>query len=100
MERQVPRRRTQILARRLRMRPEISARLAGSGDLFDRRARRPWASVNYIASHDGYTLNDVVTYEQRHNGANGEDNRDGHSENYSNNWGEEGPTENADVQAI
>jgi len=82
------------------MRPELSARLAGSGDLFDRRARRPWASVNYIASHDGSTLNDIVSYEQRHNEANGEDNKDGHSENYSCNWGEEGPTENADIQAI
>ncbi len=82
------------------MRPELSARLAGSGDLFDRRARRPWASVNYIASHDGSTLNDLVSFEQRHNEANGEDNRDGHSENYACNWGEEGPTDNADIQAI
>ena len=82
------------------MRPDISARLSGSGDLFDRRARRPWASVNYMASHDGYTLNDVVSYEQRHNEANGEENRDGHSENYSCNWGEEGPTQNAEIQAI
>ena len=81
------------------LRPELAARLSGSGDLFDRRSRRPWASVNYLASHDGYTLNDVVSYEQRHNEANGEDNRDGHGENYSCNWGVEGPTDDAAIQA-
>ena len=75
------------------MRGEFAARLAGSSDLFDRRARRPWASVNYAASHDGYTLADVVSYAERHNEANGEDNKDGHGENYSANWGAEGPTE-------
>jgi isoamylase len=74
-------------------RGELAARIAGSSDLFDRRARRPWASVNYAASHDGFTLADVVSYAQKHNEANGEDNRDGHSENYSANWGVEGPTE-------
>ncbi len=80
-------------------RADLAARLSGSADLFDRRARRPWASVNYLASHDGYTLNDVVSYEARHNEANGEDNRDGHGENYSCNWGAEGPTEEESVQA-
>ncbi|RDE04753.1 glycogen debranching protein GlgX [Sphingomonas aracearum] len=75
------------------MRGELAARMSGSGDLFDRRARRPWASVNALAVHDGYTLADTVAYEQRHNEANGEDNRDGHSENYSRNWGAEGPTD-------
>jgi isoamylase len=74
-------------------RGEVAARLAGSSDRFDRRARRPWASVNYAASHDGYTLADVVSYVERHNEANGEDNRDGHGENYSANWGVEGPTD-------
>ncbi len=74
------------------MRSDLAARLTGSGDVFDRRARRPWASVNFIAAHDGYTLADLVTYEEKHNEANGEDNRDGHSENYSRNWGAEGPT--------
>ncbi len=81
------------------MRPDLAARLAGSGDLFDRRARRPWASLNYLSSHDGYSLNDVVSYEQRHNEANGEDNKDGHSENYSRNWGAEGPTDDASIQS-
>jgi glycogen operon protein len=74
-------------------RGDVAARVAGSSDLFDRRARRPWASVNYAASHDGYTLADVVSYVEKHNEANGEDNRDGHGENYSANWGVEGPTD-------
>jgi len=80
-------------------RADLAARLSGSGDMFDRRARRPWASLNYLASHDGYTLNDVVSYEARHNEANGEDNRDGHGENYSCNWGTEGPTDDPVIQA-
>jgi isoamylase len=78
-------------------RGETAARIAGSSDLFDHRARRPWASVNYVASHDGYTLADVVTYIEKHNQANGEDNRDGHSENYSANWGAEGPTDDPGI---
>ena len=73
-------------------RPQFAARLAGSSDLFERHARRPWASINYAASHDGFTLADVVSYAQRHNEANGEDNKDGHGENYSANWGVEGET--------
>ncbi len=81
-------------------RPNVAARLAGSGDLFDRMARRPWASVNYAVSHDGFTLADVVSYAQRHNEANGEDNRDGHGENYSANWGVEGPTDDPSILAI
>jgi isoamylase len=81
------------------MRGEVAARLSGSGDLFDRRARRPWATINYLASHDGYTLNDIVSYEQRHNEANKEDNKDGHSENFSCNWGVEGPTDDPTIQA-
>ena len=71
-------------------RADFAARLAGSSDLFDRQARRPWASINYVASHDGFTLADVVSYAERHNEANGEDNKDGHGENYSANWGVEG----------
>lgn len=78
-------------------RGELAARLAGSGDLFDRRARRPWASINLLGAHDGYTLADTVSYEQRHNEANKEDNRDGHSQNYSRNWGVEGPTDDPEI---
>ncbi|MFS0773501.1 glycogen debranching protein GlgX [Sphingomonas sp. 1P08PE] len=80
-------------------RGDLAARLSGSGDLFDRRARRPWASVNLLAAHDGYTLYDTVAYEQRHNEANKEDNRDGHSENYSRNWGAEGETDDEGIKA-
>ncbi|MEP9355958.1 glycogen debranching protein GlgX [Xanthobacter sp. KR7-65] len=79
-------------------RADLAARLSGSGDIFDRRARRPWASVNYASSHDGFTLKDVVAYAERHNEANGEDNRDGHSENYSANWGAEGESEEASIR--
>ncbi|QAU34493.1 glycogen debranching protein GlgX [Janthinobacterium sp. 17J80-10] len=73
-------------------RGNFAARLSGSADLFNRRHRKPWASVNYVASHDGFTLEDVVSYGQKHNEANGENNNDGHSENYSANWGVEGAT--------
>jgi glycogen operon protein len=74
-------------------RPEFAARLAGSSDLFDRHARRPWASINYAAAHDGFTLADITSFAQRHNEANGEDNKDGQGENYSTNWGVEGTTD-------
>ncbi|WP_305096362.1 glycogen debranching protein GlgX [Croceibacterium aestuarii] len=82
------------------MRGELAARLAGSGDIFDRRARRPWASVNFVTSHDGFTLADTVSYEHRHNEANLEDNNDGHGENFSRNWGEEGPTHNPEIREM
>ena len=74
-------------------RPELAARLSGSSDLFNRRRRKPWASINYVASHDGFTLQDLVSYNEKHNEANGENNNDGHSENFSYNWGVEGPTD-------
>jgi len=79
------------------LRAELAARITGSAELFDHRRRRPWASVNYVASHDGYTLHDLVSYEQRHNEANGEDNRDGHGDNHSRNWGVEGETDDAGI---
>ena len=74
-------------------RPEVAARLSGSGDLFDPRQKRPWSSVNYVACHDGATLQDVVSYNGKHNEANGEDNRDGTNDNLSSNYGVEGPTD-------
>jgi len=77
--------------------PDLAARLTGSGDLFDHRRRRPWASVNFLAAHDGFTLQDVVSYESKHNEANGENNNDGHSENLSANWGYEGETEDGEI---
>jgi glycogen operon protein len=82
------------------MRPEFASRIAGSADLFDRRARRPWASVNFVTAHDGQTLADVVSYEAKHNEANGEGNRDGSDDNNSCNWGVEGPADDAQVQEI
>src|SRR3954471_13837263 len=74
-------------------RSDFAARLAGSSEIFEHRRRRPYASINYVASHDGFTLRDTVSYAERHNEANGEDNNDGHAENYSANWGVEGPTD-------
>jgi glycogen operon protein len=78
-------------------RADFAARLAGSSDFFDKQSRRPWASINYVASHDGFALADTVSYAQRHNEANGEHNKDGTSENYSANWGVEGPTDDAAI---
>jgi glycogen operon protein len=72
---------------------EFASRLAGSSDLFEHSQRSPQASVNFVTCHDGFTLHDLVSYESKHNEANGEDNRDGSDDNQSRNWGAEGPTE-------
>jgi len=77
--------------------PKFAKRIHGSSDLFDDGKRKPWASVNFVASHDGYTTNDLVTYEQKHNLANGEDNRDGHDHNFSCNYGVEGPAKDVGI---
>jgi len=79
------------------MRGALAARLQGSADLFDHHRRRPWASVNFITAHDGFTLRDLVSYNDKHNEANGEDNRDGGNDNESNNWGAEGQTDDAAI---
>ncbi|HEX6308236.1 MAG TPA: glycogen debranching protein GlgX [Longimicrobiales bacterium] len=71
---------------------ELGYRLTGSSDLYQDDGRHPYASVNFIAAHDGFTLHDLVSYERKHNEANGEDNRDGHDHNISANYGVEGPT--------
>ena len=81
-------------------RQDFSARLAGSADIFGHRGRRPYASINFAACHDGFTLRDTVSYAERHNEANGEDNNDGTAENYSANWGVEGPTDDPAVNEI
>ncbi len=73
------------------MGPDLSRRLLGSADKFDHSSRAPQASLNFITSHDGFTLHDLVSYSVKHNLANGEDNRDGHSDNHSDNMGHEGP---------
>ena len=76
---------------------ELATRLSGSSDIFAPSARQPYSSINFVASHDGFTLHDLVSYERKHNEANGEDNRDGSDENLSRNWGHEGPTESVTI---
>jgi isoamylase len=76
---------------------EFGSRFTGSSDLYQGTARRPHASVNFITAHDGFTLMDLVSYNEKHNEANGEDNRDGESHNRSWNCGAEGPTDNPDI---
>ena len=80
--------------------PDFAARLLGSGDIYDLRGRRPWSSINFITAHDGFTLNDLVSYDGKHNEANGEDNNDGHNDNRSHNYGVEGPTEDEGINAL
>jgi len=79
---------------------QIAPRLCASGDIFNRYGRRPSASVNFLTAHDGFTLNDLVTYNDKHNAANGEDNRDGSSDNRSWNCGAEGLTDDAAINAL
>jgi isoamylase len=79
---------------------DLATRLTASGDLFNRRGRKPWASVNFVTAHDGFTLNDVVSYDDKHNEANGEDNSDGSSDNRSWNHGVEGPTDDPAIIAL
>ncbi|HXJ53064.1 MAG TPA: glycogen debranching protein GlgX [Burkholderiales bacterium] len=78
----------------------LAPRLCGSPGEFRRRGRQPWASVNFITAHDGFTLNDLVSYNDKHNEANGEENRDGHSHNRSWNHGAEGPDVEEPVRAL
>jgi isoamylase len=79
---------------------EFATRFAGSSDLYGSRGRRPTASVNLITVHDGFTLADLVSYDRKHNEANGEENRDGSDDNRSWNCGAEGPTDDPDVRAL
>ena len=78
----------------------LATRLAGSSDLYGDDGRQPCHSINFITSHDGYTLNDLVSYREKHNEANGEGNRDGDNNNFSDNYGLEGPTKRADIDAL
>ncbi|HXR20361.1 MAG TPA: glycogen debranching protein GlgX [Steroidobacteraceae bacterium] len=82
------------------VRGALAARLQGSADLFDHHRRRPWASLNFVTAHDGFTLQDWVSYNHKHNEANGENNRDGSDDNGSNNWGIEGPTDDAAIVQV
>ena len=78
----------------------LAPRLCASGDLFNHRGRRPWASINFVTAHDGFTLNDLVTYNEKHNEANGEDNNDGTNDNRSWNCGVEGPTDDIEILTL
>lgn len=82
------------------MLPEFARRFHGSGDFFEHGGRPPATSLNFLTSHDGFTLKDLVSYTQRHNLANGEDNRDGHQENFSHHYGIEGETEDSAILAL
>jgi isoamylase len=79
---------------------ELAYRLSGSSDLYEGGGRRPHASINFVTAHDGFTLNDLVSYNQKHNEANGEDNRDGTDDNLSWNCGVEGPTNKPSIAAL
>lgn len=78
----------------------MAYRLTGSSDLYARTGRRPYASVNFVTAHDGFTLHDLVSYNDKHNDANGEENHDGHEDNLSWNCGAEGPTNDAAILAL
>jgi glycogen operon protein len=79
---------------------EFASRFTGSSDLYEIDGRRPIASINFVTAHDGFTLNDLVSYNDKHNEANGEDNRDGESHNRSWNGGVEGPTDDPEIGAL
>jgi isoamylase len=78
---------------------EVAYRLVGSPDLYQATGRRPYASINFVTAHDGFTLNDLVSYNEKHNEANGEENRDGESHNRSYNFGVEGETDDPEILA-
>ncbi len=80
--------------------PDLASVFTGSGDRFNHQGRRPWASINFITAHDGFTLHDLVSYDQRHNEANGEDGKDGNPDNNSWNCGAEGPTDDPAIIAL
>ena len=79
---------------------ELAYRITGSSDLYARSGRRPYASINFVTAHDGFTLHDLVSYNQKHNEANGEENRDGTDNNRSWNCGAEGPTDDPAINAL
>ena len=80
--------------------PDMASRLSGSADIYKWTDRAAYASVNFVVAHDGFTLHDLVSYEQKHNEANGENNQDGHNDNISRNWGAEGETEEKGILDI
>ncbi len=89
-----------LLARRSGMVGAMATRLSGSSDLYEHAGRAPFCSINFITSHDGYTMNDLVSYKEKHNEANGEGNRDGDNNNLSDNYGVEGPSRKKQVESL
>ncbi len=79
---------------------DLASRLTGSAELFNKRGRKPWSSINFITAHDGFTLADLVSFNDKHNEANGEDNRDGQTHNLSANYGVEGQTDDPEIKAV
>jgi isoamylase len=79
---------------------ELAYRLTGSSDLYEHGGRRPYASINFVTAHDGFTLRDLVSYDEKHNEANGEANGDGENHNLSHNYGVEGPTDDVEIRRI
>ena len=79
---------------------DFAARMTASGELYDQRGRRPYASVNFITAHDGFTLHDLVSYNDKHNEANDENNQDGSNNNLSWNHGAEGPTDDPEINTL
>ena len=100
VERRLPRHRARLLARRARRSASSPPALAGSSDFYEHSGRRPVASINFVTAHDGFTLRDLVSYNEKHNDANGEDNNDGESHNRSWNHGVEGPTDDPEIHAF
>ncbi len=82
------------------MLPDLARSLLGSSDIFEKRGRQSFASINFVTSHDGFTLNDLVSYDHKHNEANGEGNRDGHNANHSWNHGAEGACDDPLIQEL
>jgi isoamylase len=80
--------------------PELASRISGSSDLYEASGRNTYASVNFLTAHDGFTLQDLVTYDHKHNEANGDDNHDGADENFSRNWGHEGPSDSPQIERL
>jgi len=78
----------------------LATRIAGSSDLYAEHGRQPCHSINFVTSHDGFTLSDLVSYREKHNEANGEGNRDGDNNNFSDNYGAEGPSRKPDIEAL
>ncbi len=82
------------------LRGALATRLSGSADLYQAAGRPPYCSINFVTSHDGFTLNDLVSYNDKHNLANGEENCDGERNNYSYNYGHEGPSDDEDIESV